>query len=134
MSSALLIRGAATTLRLLTKYGKAIGVERKVTGGQFNPTTGMNSAAPSTASTPARAIATNISQSDRATDFWSSLSAKYSHVRKLVLAAKGMTFAPAPGDSIPSFEGSPWTIAPDGVRAVNPDGDTPIAYEVWAVR
>ncbi len=130
MSNVLYERFAAMTLRLLTAKGVAVTVERDVPGGSFNSATGMNSAAPSVLSTDTKAISKAI----KAADAWKLPSGKHAHVRQLLLAASGMDFAPEAGDRIPSFEGAGWTVAPDGVRPINPDGQTPIAYECWVIR
>ncbi len=127
MSNATYVAMAATTLRLLTEYGVAVVVTRTVPG-TFVPATGLSSAS-SELTTSTRVVSKAI----KATDAWRIPSGKFSHVRLLTMAASGMDFAPEPGDSLP-FEGSDWTVAPDGVRPINPDGETVIAYDVWVTR
>lgn len=82
-----------------------------------------------TTTTPSYAVAGSLDDED----LLKLEGQKIEHVRKLILAADVMTFAPLPGDLIP-WENTNFRVLPKGVKHTNPNGQTPIIYEVLVSR
>lgn len=115
---------AATALRLLTDKGQSLVIRRIAK--TFDPVASETSAATKdTGTIIAVAVPFNTRDKERMDERLAEALTK-GRLRKLVVAAQGVSYPPLPLDII-TFESEPWTVA--GVTPVNPAG-TPIVYHV----
>jgi hypothetical protein len=123
-------RFANTALRLLSKQGQTATLKHKV-GESYDPATGTN-----VPTYEDHTITFIVQQASQGT--LQSFDIRFdgntlieTNIRALVVAAKGLTITPQPGDKVTGLEGSQWNVL--GNTPVNPAG-VPVLYEMTVRR
>lgn len=124
---------AATSLRLVTRYGTTATLGRK-SAGTFNPVTGSYSGAQTNTTGTIRCVVLTYTVEGVKQLFTGETRAdngimeafKQGRLRKLIIAASGAPFEPAAGDTVTGLESAEWTVL--GVNPLKPDQTTPLIY------
>ena len=113
---------AAVALRLITDKGQSLPIRR--ISKTFDPVTSTTSAATKVTGT-IKTVIVPFNKDDKANmDNRLAESLAKGRLRKLIVAASGLTFAPEPMDVI-DFESGQWQV--EGVTPISPAG-TPLVY------
>lgn len=123
--SAFYDRMASTALRLIERFGQSITISRIVPG-EYDPETGETSG-DTTESQAGQAVLMAYTAKDAGEGFEPGTLIRAGD-KKVMLAAKDLSWAPAAGDTVLA-QGVTWQIV--NVKANNPAG-TPLTYEMQA--